>query len=265
MTFAGELSDTKLRPFVIRVSVHGYLSVAPHERVVIDHPITQRLRRISQTGMADLVFPEAKTSRFLHSLGAMNLASRFLVSCIENADAEIQDRFFAEIEKTFSENGFCSYAELDLLLDRTGAIAPLAATRAFFRNMDPKKRTIRRQLLVLVESGLRFAALFHDLGHLPFSHDGEYALQDYVKKVGTEKLSTHLVNLTSRSIPPHEEIGHRLADLAIAIFKEDKGAPTRAALLMGKKILIRSRRITKLCKIQTLLLLSGYILWWTER
>ncbi|HEX3570029.1 MAG TPA: hypothetical protein VHU44_04335 [Acidobacteriaceae bacterium] len=229
---------TTARPFVIRDPVHGYLAVAAHERLVIDHPITQRLRRIAQTGMADLVFPEARTSRFFHSLGAMNLASRFLVACIENADVEVRDSFFKEIEAAHNLS-ICTLEELDQLLERDGAIAPLSSARATFRNVDTKTQAKYRRLLVLVESGLRFAALFHDLGHLPFSHDGEYALQDFVKKKknASDHVSEGLVRMTSGALPPHEEIGHRLAGLAIATSVPRNQGHTRAAFEMGKRIL----------------------------
>ena len=67
------------KSFVIKDPVHGYIRIAAHERIVVDHPITQRLRRITQTGLAEFVFPEERTSRFAHSLGAMHLASRFVI------------------------------------------------------------------------------------------------------------------------------------------------------------------------------------------
>ena len=91
--------NTPVRPFVVRDPVHGYLLVAPHERLVVDEPITQRLRRVGQTGLAEMVFPEAKTSRFVHSLGAMHLASRFITAALENATAEDAQSFFDEIQK----------------------------------------------------------------------------------------------------------------------------------------------------------------------
>ena len=85
------------KPFSIRDPVHGYLEIAAHERKVIDHPITQRLRRVTQTGLADLVFPEARTSRLVHSFGAIHLASRFVLACLENADEAVALDFFDQI------------------------------------------------------------------------------------------------------------------------------------------------------------------------
>lgn len=232
------------KPFVIKDPVHGYLDVAAHERVVIDHPITQRLRRITQTGLAEFVFPEARTSRFVHSLGAMHLASRFIIAAVENADEKTALAFFAEMEKLdIFANYNVSLEDLDVLLtpDRRFGGGGLRATRVSFR--DEALRNDRKyvRLLGLAEAGLRLAALFHDLGHLPFSHDFEYALKDYV--ADGRPLSTELEALASGS--PHEKIGHKLADLVFqALIQGQMGidAATRGAFAMARKILNNEAR-----------------------
>src|SRR5436853_2790921 len=107
----------KGKPFVIRDPIHGYITVAAHERIVVDDPITQRLRRVTQTGLAEFVFPEARTSRFAHSLGAMHLASRFIVAALENADEETLKRFFADLKALPFFRSFQVHAgDLDALL-----------------------------------------------------------------------------------------------------------------------------------------------------
>ncbi len=50
----------------------------PTEKDIIDSAWLQRLRYIGQLQMARWVFPAAEHSRFLHSLGTMHLASRFI-------------------------------------------------------------------------------------------------------------------------------------------------------------------------------------------
>ena len=40
---------------------------------ILEHPYFQRLRRISQLGLTNLVYSGANHSRFQHALGAMNL------------------------------------------------------------------------------------------------------------------------------------------------------------------------------------------------
>ena len=59
---------------IINDPVHGFIRI-PHEILfdVIEHPYFQRLRRIGQTGLLNLIFPGATHTRFHHALGAMHL------------------------------------------------------------------------------------------------------------------------------------------------------------------------------------------------
>lgn len=64
---------------IINDPVHGFIKI-PYEILfdVIEHPIFQRLRRISQTGLLNLIFPGATHTRFHHALGAMHLMFKAL-------------------------------------------------------------------------------------------------------------------------------------------------------------------------------------------
>ena len=59
---------------IINDPVHGFIKI-PFEILfdVIEHPYFQRLRRISQTGLLNLIFPGATHTRFHHAIGAMHL------------------------------------------------------------------------------------------------------------------------------------------------------------------------------------------------
>lgn len=59
---------------IINDPVHGFIKI-PYGIIfdVIEHPFFQRLRRISQTGLLNLIFPGATHTRFHHALGAMHL------------------------------------------------------------------------------------------------------------------------------------------------------------------------------------------------
>lgn len=59
---------------VIREAVSGYQVLKPHEYLIIDSPIVQRLRYIHQTALAYLVYPTANHTRFDHSLGVAHVA-----------------------------------------------------------------------------------------------------------------------------------------------------------------------------------------------
>ncbi len=63
-------------PVEVRDPVHGSILVDDAETAIIDHPLFQRLRRIRQLGFGDLAFPGATHTRYLHSLGAMELAGQ---------------------------------------------------------------------------------------------------------------------------------------------------------------------------------------------
>ncbi len=61
----------------IRDPIHQWIEVSPEEKLVIDSPYVQRLRRLSQLGLVSFVFPGAVNNRFMHSLGVMHLAGQY--------------------------------------------------------------------------------------------------------------------------------------------------------------------------------------------
>lgn len=62
---------------IINDPVYGFLTI-PFELVfdIIEHPWFQRLRRIRQLGLTDLVYPGALHTRFHHTLGAVHLTGQ---------------------------------------------------------------------------------------------------------------------------------------------------------------------------------------------
>lgn len=228
------------KAFLIRDPVHGYIQVAAHERLLVDHPITQRLRRINQTGLADLVYPEARTSRFAHSLGAMHLASKFLLAAIENASEIDAVRFFSQLEALdlFDELRLETRALDELLFADRLEGGGLKSASVVFRHKVLRRREVKyRRLLGLAEAGLRLAALFHDLGHLPFSHDMEFAFEEYVaqRKQLQRPIPEGLRNLVGG--PPHEVIGHEIANLVFQTLVRSQPPAVRAAFKMARDIL----------------------------
>jgi len=83
---------------VIHDPILGTNSFEPHEVCLIDLPFCQRLRRVSQTDVASLVFPSANQNRFEHTLGVTTIAGRIIESLRKSAsrivteEAEIQVR-----------------------------------------------------------------------------------------------------------------------------------------------------------------------------
>ena len=62
---------------LINDPVHGFITVSnPIVFQIIEHPFFQRLRRISQMGLANYVYPGTQHTRFHHALGAMHLMQK---------------------------------------------------------------------------------------------------------------------------------------------------------------------------------------------
>jgi HD superfamily phosphohydrolase len=68
-------------------AVWGAILLDEHETLLIDTPIFQRLRSISQTSVAYVAYPSAKHNRFSHSLGVMYQAWNMLVHLERNIEA----------------------------------------------------------------------------------------------------------------------------------------------------------------------------------
>ena len=60
---------------VVRDPIHGYIELDELALRLIDTPQVQRLRRIRQLGLSNMVYPGANHTRFEHSLGTMHLAN----------------------------------------------------------------------------------------------------------------------------------------------------------------------------------------------
>jgi HD superfamily phosphohydrolase len=119
---------------VITDPVHGDIFVTRLERLVIDSPPFQRLRRVRQLGATHYVYPGATHTRFAHSLGSMKVAQDLM----------------------------------DAVVDQQ--LGPHPQRRDLFeewREDAPSEVTQRiAESTVLV----RLGALLHDLTHVPFGH-----------------------------------------------------------------------------------------------
>jgi len=88
--------EKKKRQQVFRDPIYGYIHV-DYDFItnLIDTPVFQRLRRIRQLSGVNMVFHGAEHSRFSHSLGAYELANKFLnISVIKETLNERQSLLF---------------------------------------------------------------------------------------------------------------------------------------------------------------------------
>ncbi|MEM9339484.1 MAG: HD domain-containing protein [Bacteroidota bacterium] len=79
---------------ILNDPVYGFINI-PNELIfdIIEHAYFQRLRRIKQLGLTDLVYPGALHTRFHHAIGAMHLMQKALNS-LQSKGHEISDEEF---------------------------------------------------------------------------------------------------------------------------------------------------------------------------
>lgn len=79
---------------IINDPVYGFITIRSELIFdIIDHPYFQRLRRIKQLGLTDLIYPGAHHTRFHHAIGAMHLMTGALEN-LRNKEVEISDAEF---------------------------------------------------------------------------------------------------------------------------------------------------------------------------
>lgn len=204
------------------------MTITAVERALLDDPVAQRLRYVTQSAAAHLVFPDMRVSRMAHSLGAMHLASRFLAAGFSNA---------RPAERAILLEGFRAIVDdvKQLGMGEGAEAAMLGQDLLAARDVDQPDRLV----VLLVEQGLRLASLVHDLGHLPFSHDFELALDDYLRTSPDE--AERCPNLLGEAV--HEGVGFHLADVVQedvfnrVLAQQPIAKPAEVALLIARRIL----------------------------
>src|SRR5437764_12798977 len=71
--------------YAIRCPVHGFVRANDWELAIIAQPAFQRLRRIRQLAWTDQVYPGAMHTRFEHSLGVMQVATRLYDAILQRS------------------------------------------------------------------------------------------------------------------------------------------------------------------------------------
>ena len=72
-----QMTDSTQSPTYLADPIHESILIQEHERLIIDSPMFQRLRKIRQLGNVFLLFPGALHTRFEHSIGVMHIAGQY--------------------------------------------------------------------------------------------------------------------------------------------------------------------------------------------
>jgi len=87
-----------MKLYYIRDPIHGFIELNEWERVIINRPEFQRLRRIKQLSLSDMVYPATNHTRFEHSLGVMHVATQMFDNIVK------RDKEFLEQELHYDES-----------------------------------------------------------------------------------------------------------------------------------------------------------------
>jgi HD superfamily phosphohydrolase len=139
----------------VRDPLHDTISFTLVEKLVIDSPEFQRLRRIQQTAFIKYVFPGATHTRFVHALGVMHMAGVLLNSLVAN-----QERILEALESSLQQLPVTVQKSHSMTEIHHGSLTDTRTAIEWLKKPD-------------VAEVLRLAALLHDVGHAPFSHSLE--------------------------------------------------------------------------------------------
>lgn len=100
--------------------VYGFITISSELIFdIIEHPYFQRLRRIKQLGLTDLVYPGALHTRFHHALGAMHLMGLALQNLrekgVEISHQEFESAQIAILLHDIGHGPFSHVLEFDIL------------------------------------------------------------------------------------------------------------------------------------------------------
>ena len=106
---------------IINDPLYGFISI-PNELIydILNHTYFQRLRRIKQLGMTDLVYPGALHTRFHHALGSMHLMNESLINLrvkgIEISDDEFNGALLAILLHDVGHSPFSHALENEMVV-----------------------------------------------------------------------------------------------------------------------------------------------------
>lgn len=214
----------------INDSIHGMVYLTAFEKKIIGSVGFNRLHDVYQNSTVYLTFPSNRTKRFEHSIGTLKLCNDMFFRSVLNSNTDTLSIFFSDfkIELTKCLKSFSKTDIEDFFLARSGdgKIGIRFPVREYsdetYKLIPSNVNKEDVNVYIILMQSIRIAALLHDIGHPPYSHTIESAMEKAYEDIEhkPENLLTkrqqefrcNLASFFSTSDAFHESMGKSISN-----------------------------------------------------
>lgn len=219
---------------VIADTIHGNIELTSFEKRIISHVTFNRLHDVYQNSTVYMTFPCNRTKRFEHSLGTMKLCSDIFSSAINNSDRKLCQQFLIfyngklkEILKEIKNKKYKKYE--NALGGRVNKIKidSLPLVEEKYASLLPPSEEVYKYYTTyfVLAQAIRVAALLHDIGHPPYSHITEFALEKvrnaYKNSSATDRIIEYNNIMGDFFGQDDKKLHEKMGDTVVKIILED--------------------------------------------